>query len=161
MLDTNHYAHFACRACWIWRWWTQTHSLPLFPTLCGMLKVMSVKTYLAVSMPSRILSSDRTSLMGFLSGSTGGIFSSLWACSLALWVAYNTNRNTLTRLTLQGCNLPNEMFRMTDKLSALPCVCVCPYLLQLCICHKFVCGGLQLLFDGSEHLLQVQACDSG
>lgn len=81
-----------------------------------MLKVMSVKTFLAVSMPSRILSSDRTSLMGFLSGSTGGIFSSLWACSLALWVAYNTNTqcDTLTRLTaaVQGCNLPTEMFRM-------------------------------------------------
>lgn len=34
-------------------------------------------------------------------------------------------------------------------------------LLQLLICHEFVRGGLELLFDGPEHFLQVQACYSG
>lgn len=45
--------------------------------------MMSVKAYLASSMPSRIFSSDSTSSMGFLSGRTGGICSNFLACSVA------------------------------------------------------------------------------
>lgn len=50
---------------------------------------MSVKTYLAVFVPSRILSTASTSLMGFLSGRTGGICSSLVASSEATCTAWS------------------------------------------------------------------------
>ena len=35
------------------------------------------------------------------------------------------------------------------------------HLLQLLISHEFVCRWLQLLFDGFEHFVQVQACYPG
>lgn len=56
-------------------------------TRCGMLYVISVNTYLAVSVPSKILSSANTSFIGLRSSRTGGIFNSALAASTAFLVA--------------------------------------------------------------------------
>lgn len=56
-------------------------------TRCGMLYDMSVNTYLAVSVPSKILSSANTSFIGVRSSKTGGIFNRTLAASTACLVA--------------------------------------------------------------------------
>lgn len=56
-------------------------------TRCGMLYVISVNTYLAVSVPSKILSSANTSFIGTRSSRTGGIFNRILAASTACLVA--------------------------------------------------------------------------
>lgn len=56
-------------------------------TRCGMLYVISVNTYLAVSVPSKILSSANTSFIGVRSSRTGGIFNRTLAASTAFLVA--------------------------------------------------------------------------
>ena len=52
-----------------------------------MLYDISVNTYLAVSVPSKILSSANTSFIGVRSSRTGGIFNLTLAASIACLVA--------------------------------------------------------------------------
>lgn len=95
---------------------------------------MSVKTYLAVSMPSRILSSDRTSLMGFLSGRMGGICNLFFASSVANSVACQQRNDKMKVALLRGVH---ECDVLGFTVGYLP---------QLLIRHEFIGGRLQLLF---------------